>query len=69
MVGEAKLKLTKLEAEHALSELEVKAKLLPFAARYKKIVTRLFVAEKARDGEVSLDWVEGAQTDRFGVRT
>ena len=60
LVGEAKLKLTKLESEHALSELEVKAKLLPFAARYKKIVTRLFVAEKARDGEVSLDWVEGA---------
>ena len=59
LVGEAKLKLTKLEAEHALSELEVKAKLLPFATRYKKIVTRLFVAEKARDGEVSLDWVEG----------
>ena len=60
LVGEAKLKLTKIEAEHALSELKVKAKLLPFAARYKKIVTRLFVAEKARDGEVSLDWVEGA---------
>lgn len=60
LVGEAKLKLSKLEAEHALSELEAKAKLLPFAARYKKIVTRLFVAEKARDGEVSLDWAEGA---------
>ena len=60
LVGEAKLKLTKLEAEHALSELEAKAKLLPFTARYKKIVARLFVAEKARDGEVSLDWVEGA---------
>ena len=60
LVGDAKLKLTKFESAHALSELEVKAKLLPFAARYKKIVTRLFVAEKARDGEVSLDWVEGA---------
>lgn len=58
LVGEAKLKLTKLEAEHSLAELEAKSKLLPFAARYKKVVCRLFVAEKARVGEVSLDWAE-----------
>ena len=58
LVGEAKLKLTKLEAEHALAELESKSKLLPFAARYKKVVCRLFVAETSRSGEVSLDWAE-----------
>lgn len=58
LVGEAKLKLTKLESEHALAELEAKAKLLPFAAHYKKVVCRLFVAENARAGEVSLDWIE-----------
>lgn len=58
LVGEAKLKLSKLEAEHALAELNAKSKLLPFAERYEKIACRLFVAEKPRDGEVSLDWVE-----------
>lgn len=58
LVGESKLKLSKLEAEHALAELNAKSKLLPFAERYEKIVCRLFVAEKPRDGEVSLDWVE-----------
>ena len=59
LVGEAKLKLTDLEARHALDELEVKSRLLPFAAQYKTVICRLFVAEKARDKEISLDWVEG----------
>lgn len=58
LVGEAKLKLTKLESEHALSELKVKANLLPFATHYQNVICRLFVAERARTGEISLDWVE-----------
>ena len=44
-VGEAKLSLSKREADHALYELEAKAKQLPFAANYKHIISRLFVAQ------------------------
>ena len=58
LVGEAKLKLTDVEARHAFAELEAKAKQLPFSARYKTVLCRLFVAESARPGEVSLGWAE-----------
>lgn len=58
LVGEAKLKLTKLEAEHALSALAAKAQNLPFAARYRKVLCRLFVAEQAHDDQISIDWAE-----------
>ena len=58
LVGEAKLKLTDVEARHALAELEAKSKRLPFAAKYKTVLCRLFVAEGARPGEISLDWAE-----------
>ena len=58
LVGEAKLRLTDAEADHALAELRTKARNLPFFARYEKVICRLFVAENARQNEVSLDWVE-----------
>lgn len=58
LVGEAKLKLTKLEAEHALSALAAKTKNLPFVAQYRKVLYRLFVAERACGDQVSIDWVE-----------
>ena len=59
MVGEAKLRLSAVEAEHAKAELEAKARLLPFASRYRRIVTRLFVAADAGEGRLGLDWIEG----------
>lgn len=59
LVGEAKLALTESEARHELSELEVKARLLPFASRYAKIVTRLFVAEGGPFDCVDLSWCDG----------
>ena len=64
LVGEAKLRLTDAEARHALAELEAKARQLPFAARYKTVLCRLFVAETTRPGEVSLEWAE----DMKGVK-
>lgn len=64
LVGEAKLKLTDVEARHAFAELEAKAKQLPFSAKYKTVLCRLFVAESARPGEVSLGWAE----DMKGVK-
>ena len=58
LVGEAKLALTAREALHAKAELDAKARLLPFAARYDTILTRLFVAEGGvRDG-IDLSWCE-----------
>ena len=60
LVGEAKLRLTDVEARHAFAELKAKARQLPFSGRYKKVLCRLFVAENAREGEVSLDWVENS---------
>ena len=57
-VGEAKLALPKREAVHALRDLEAKASQLPFAGRYKRIVTRLFVAKDPPTGAVSVDWCE-----------
>ena len=61
---ETKLKQTKLEAEHALAELKVKAKLLPSYAQYEKVVCRLFVADSARAGEVTLGWAEEDEVDQ-----
>lgn len=58
LVGEAKLSLTAHEAKHAKAELDVKARLLPFAARYDKIITRLFVAEGGIAESIDLSWCE-----------
>ena len=58
LVGEAKLSLTKREASHELAELKVKAALLPFAANYERVVTRLFVAEGGDSDSIGLSWVE-----------
>ena len=57
-VGEVKLSLTGIEAQHAMRELEAKARQLPFADKYKRIETRLFVARNPPKGAVSLDWCE-----------
>lgn len=58
LVGEAKLSLTAHEAKHAKAELDTKARLLPFAARYDKIITRLFVAEGGIAESIDLSWCE-----------
>lgn len=60
LVGEAKLKLTKLKAEHALSELAANTQNMPFAAQYRKVLCRLFVAEQARSDQVSIDRAEAS---------
>ena len=57
-VGEAKLSLSKTEADRALYELEAKAKQLQFAGKYKHIISRLFVAQDAPSSAVSIDWCE-----------
>ena len=57
-VGEAKLSLSETEAERAISELEAKASQLPFASKYKRIVSRLFVAQDPPSTAVSIDWCE-----------
>ncbi len=57
-VGEAKLSLSEAEAGHVLSELEAKAKQLPFARKYKNIVLRLFVAHDPPPTAISIDWCE-----------
>ena len=57
-VGEAKLALSKTEADRALYELETKAKRLPFASKYKHVVSRLFVAQDAPSAAVPVDWCE-----------
>ena len=58
LVGEAKLALTKQEAKHVRAELEAKVEQLPFATRYKKVVTRLFVAEGGEFDCIDLNWGE-----------
>lgn len=58
LVGEAKLALTEKEAVGALRKLEAKAHQLPFADKYSRIETRLFVAHDPPAGTVSLDWCE-----------
>lgn len=63
LVGEAKLALTKLEAEHAQRELQAKARALPFAADYDRVVTRLFVAKKCPVECVSLDWCDTVESN------
>jgi len=59
MVGEVKLSLSKVEARHVMAELQEKARLLPFASRYKRIQTRLFVAEGGDFDCVDLSWLDG----------
>lgn len=59
LAGEAKLRLSAVEAEHARAEVEAKARLLPFANRYRRIVTRLFVATDVGRDSLGLDWLEG----------
>ncbi len=56
LVGEAKLSLTKTEMERALAELQEKAKLLPFATKYDKVVCQLFVAESPCKGNCDMLW-------------
>ena len=58
LVGEAKLALTADEARHELAELKAKARQLPFAAKYRRIETRLFVAEGGDFDCVDLSWCE-----------
>ncbi len=58
LVGEAKLSVREDEAPHLLSILESRAGNLPFSAKYKRIVTRLFVADNPPPDAVSLAWCE-----------
>ncbi len=59
LVGEAKLALTIREAAHEQAELQAKAALLPFAARYEKVIVRLFVAQGGAFDCIDLSWCEG----------
>lgn len=58
VAGEAKLNLTKREAEHALSELKAKTAQLPFARNYRNIIPRLFVAKGGSYECLDLRWAE-----------
>lgn len=58
LAGEVKLSLTKREAEHAQAELDAKVRQLPFAKKYRKIITRLFVAKKCPFDAISLSWLD-----------
>lgn len=58
LVGEAKLSLSETEAVRVLRDLEAKARQLPFASKYKRIVSRLFVAQDPPSAAVSVDWCE-----------
>ena len=58
LVGEAKLSLSETEAVRVLRDLEAKARQLPFASKYKRIVSRLFVAQDPPPPAVSVDWCE-----------
>ena len=58
LVGEAKLSLSKGDARNVLAELEAKAMQLPFVGKYKRVVSRLFVAKDPPPGAVSVDWLE-----------
>lgn len=58
LVGEAKLSLPKTEAMRVLRDLEAKARQLPFASKYKRIVSSLFVAKDPPPAAVSVDWCE-----------
>ena len=58
-VGEVKLSLGQMDAERELRDLENKVRQLPFAGKYKRTVTRLFVAEGNVEGAISLDWFVG----------
>lgn len=60
VVGEAKLSLTKREAEHALSELKAKTAQLPFVRNYQRVVHRLFVAKGGAYECLDLRWAERA---------
>ncbi len=59
LVGETKLSLPEGVVARVSAELEAKAKQLPFAGRYRRILPRVFVAEGAREGAISIDWCEG----------
>ena len=58
LVGKTKLALSEVEARHTLAELKVKAELLPFASRYERVETRLFVAEGGIPDCIDLSWLE-----------
>ena len=56
LVGEAKLALTKSESERVMSDLQKKASALPFAAKYDRVVCRLFVADSAPADALDVSW-------------
>ncbi len=56
LVGEAKLSLSEADAVHVRAELEAKARQLPFAGKYKKIDTGIFVAQDPPPDAISIDW-------------
>jgi len=58
LVGEAKLSLGRAEAVRCLTTLKEKAAQLPFAQKYEKVLTRLFVAGNPPPDAVSQAWCE-----------
>ena len=62
-VGEAKLSMSAADAGRIRAELEAKARRLPFAGKYKRIATGLFVAQNPPLGAVSIDWCEKVAVD------
>ena len=58
LVGECKLSLTAREVARELASLQAKVAQLPFAAKYEKVLTRLFVAQGGTAECVGLNWCE-----------
>ena len=58
LVGECKLSLTPTEFRHEKAELTAKAALLPFAAHYETIHTRIFVGGPAPASAVGISWLD-----------
>ena len=58
LVGECKLSLTVREVARVLVSLRAKVAQLPFAAKYEKVLTCLFVAQGGTAECVGLNWCE-----------
>ena len=58
LVGACKLSLTAREVARELASLQAKVAQLPFAAKYEKVLTRLFVAQGGTAECVGLNWCE-----------
>jgi hypothetical protein len=56
VLGEAKLSLSAADAVRVCTELEAKARQLPFAGKYKYIDTGIFVAQDPPPDAISIDW-------------